>query len=350
MTDAVQAQPGLMIVSSLYPTTDRPEVGPFVARRVAALRGRGVTVRVIAASNYREGAVVRHARMVWRAFAAPGPLLGVESHVLFPAGLIGAVIARRHRVPHVTYAHGADVMVSSKRSWIHRRLAAFVARSASAVVTNSTFTSTYIEAMGVRPQVIPPGVDLAQFSPGSRAAARARTGLPSDGLIALYVGQFSLRKGADVFAKAVALAPDWRGVMVGSGDQLDLIAAADPTIILPGPVPPEDIVWWLRSADVVVVPSRVEPLGLAPIEALSCGIPVVASDIGGLAETVIDDHNGFRVPPADPRAIADALVRLSDADVRGRLAAAARLSVARHAIERVTGEMSAVWLNLGVEL
>lgn len=350
LTHAPTDRPSLLVVSSLYPTVDRPEVGPFVARRVAELRRRGTTVRVVAASNYREGAVVRHLRMVMRSLESSGPVLGVESHVLFPAGLIGALAARRHKVPHVSYAHGADVMDSARRSWIHRRLAGFVARSASAVVTNSAFTATFVEALGATPHVIAPGVDLAHFSPGPKSEARRRTDVPPEDRVALYIGRLSHRKGADVFAEAIALAPGWLGVMVGSGEWHDQIATSHPDIMLPGSVPPEDIVWWLRSADVVVVPSRVEPLGLAPVEALACGIPVIASAVGGLVETVLDDENGLLVPSGDPRALASALDRMSDAALRERLAAVARASVARHALERVSDEMSAVWLSLGVEL
>lgn len=350
LTSASTRRPSLLLISSLYPTVDRPEVGPFVARRVDALRRRGVHVEVVAAREYRSGPIARHIRMLMRSLTAPGSFVGVESHVLLPAGLIGVAAARARHIPHVTYAHGSDVIVTARRSRLHRSAARLVARSASAVVTNSRYTASFIERLGITPAVISPGVDLFRFSPGSRGDARERTGLPAEARIAMFVGRLSERKGADVFAEAVSNAAGWRGVIVGTGELEPTIVARHPAIVRAGAVPSDGVPDWLRSADVVVVPSRDEPLGLAAIEALACGIPVIASDVGGLAETIRGKSAGVLVPPGDVGAVTAALERLANDDIRAAYAAAAPASVEQHSIELATDAMAAVWAGLGVDL
>jgi glycosyltransferase involved in cell wall biosynthesis len=288
--------------------------------------------------------------MLIRSLGASGPFLGVESHVLLPAGLIGSVAARTRRIPHVTYAHGSDVIATARRSWFHRSAARYVARSASAVVTNSLYMASFVERLGVIPAVVSPGVDLLSFSPGSRRDARLQTGLPADARIAMFVGRSSQLKGADLFTEAVSKSAGWLGVIVGTGELEPAIAARHPAIVRAGTVPPDEIPSWLRSADVVVAPSRNEGLGLVAIEALACGIPVIASEVGGLAETIHDGVNGLLVVPGNSKAIIAALERIADPDVRTRLAEAAPASVAQHSIEHTTDAMAAVWAGVGVRL
>lgn len=337
----------LLLITSLYPTADRPEVGAFVRRRVEALAARGVEVTVIASDDYRRSALRRHLEIAARALQVEGRFDGVEAHVLFPLGVIGLLTARLRRLPLLVYAHGWDVQVHARRSPLHAWLARRVARGAFAVVTNSQAMADDIRRLGVEPVVIPPGVDLARFRPADRGAARARLGLPADGMVALYLGTFDRRKGADVFAAALAERPAWTGVMVGSGPLQAHLAAA-PWLRLVPPVPPDAVPAWLAAADVVVVPSRREPLGLAAIEALACGRPVIASATGGLVEVVRDEVNGLLVAPGDPRAVAGALARLAAPELRLRLGAEGPASVADHDLAVAAGRMAAVWARAGV--
>src|SRR4029078_10318300 len=105
------------------------------------------------------------------------------------------------------------------------------------------------------------------------------------------------------YAPARAAPPRWLGVMVGSGEHEAQIRARQPQIHLAGVVEPNAVPTWMQAADVVVVPSREEPLGLAAIEALACGMPIIATRTGGLAEVVRDGVNGLLVEPGDAGAI-----------------------------------------------
>jgi glycosyltransferase involved in cell wall biosynthesis len=353
-TGAAPRPSRLLLVTNTYPTPDRPEIGPFVARRVASLRARGVDVVVAGPSSYRRSSPIRHLQIAWRALTARGRFDGVEAHPLYAAGVIGLVAARLRRRPLLAYAHGGDVADYAVRSRLHRALAGWVARGAGAVVTNSRDSAGHVQRLGVTARVVSPGVDLSVFRPPAdsgedRTALRRRLGLP-DGPLALLLGTLSERKGADVFAAGVDSAPGWQGVMVGDGPLAAPLAASHPSIHQVHPVASAQVPEWLRTADVVVVPSRREPLGLAAVEALACGTPVVASNVGGLREVVRDGENGLLIPPDDPGALAGALLRLLDPDLRARLGAAGPASVADHDIHVAAALMAEVWAELGVRV
>ena len=333
----------LLLISSIYPTLERPDVGPFVERRVRSARATGTRVRAVAPTSYGGPVLIRYLKLAWAACTARGRFDGVETHVLFPTGLIGMVAARLRSIPHVVHVHGDDVAVSAQRSWLHRRLARLVARSASRVVTNSEHTASLVKQLGIEPVIVSPGVDTARFRPGDRRTARDVTGLPQDERVALFCGRIIELKGADTFAEALSDLDGWLGVMVGSGELEPFIAQRYPTISLVGGVSFDALPEWIRSADVVVVPSRRESLGLVAIEALACGVPVIASRVGGLPETVEQGRTGVLIPPGDPKAIVDALRSLEDDGLRASYAAAARVSVAGHSLDRSTEAMDALW-------
>ena len=165
----------LLLVTNMYPTPDRPQSGPFVARRVASLRARGVEVVVAGPSTYRRGAALRHLQIAWRAFTARGPFDGVEAHPVYAAGVIGLLAARLRRRPMVAFAHGSDVSVQAQRGRVARSLATWVVRGAGIVVANSADTASAVSRLGPHRQ---PRRGPEAVQPGRHPEARAapRTG------------------------------------------------------------------------------------------------------------------------------------------------------------------------------
>ncbi len=156
---------------------------------------------------------------------------------------------------------------------------------------------------------IAPGVDRALFSPGDRAAARSATGLAPAPTV-LFVGRIQPLKGLDLAVEALSLLRhrDAQLVVVGgpSGDdgadteravraQVSMLGLGDRVTWCP-PQPHHLLSSYYRAADVVVVPSRSESFGLVALEAAACGTPVVAADVGGLSQLVVDGETGLLVP------------------------------------------------------
>ncbi len=176
-----------------------------------------------------------------------------------------------------------------------------------------------------RIEIVPPGVDHAFFAPGDRAGARRALGWGS-GAVVLFVGRIQPLKGLDVAVGALAelRRNDARLVVVGgasgvAGDaevervlaQAEALGVRD-RLELVAPQPHHLLSTYYRASDVVVVPSRSESFGLVALEAAACGIPVVASAVGGLLTLVDHGRTGFLVPERDPVEFARDIDRLLD--------------------------------------
>ena len=220
------------------------------------------------------------------------------------------------------------------------------------------------DADPTRVEIVAPGVDHAFFAPGQRKQARRAVFLPEDGRMLLFVGRIQPLKGLEVaigaLAELVERVPDAFLVVVGgpsgpSGeaevDRMHKLVAdlglADRVRWIP-PQPHELLSTFYRAADVVVVPSRSESFGLVALEAAACGIPVVASAVGGLTSLVDDGRTGFLVEGRDPAAFAaacgDVLVdRTLAADLGRRAAIAARAytwSIAAARLRRLYADLT----------
>lgn len=175
-------------------------------------------------------------------------------------------------------------------------------------------------------EVIPCGTDTQTFRVLPQAEARVKLGLPETEKIVLYVGRFDPRKGIETLVRSFAqvaitdqTTPS-RLVIVGGShtDQADnweqariqqlvqdLGIAAQTTFV--GAVSHERLPLFYTAADVCVIPSHYEPFGLVAIEAMACGTPVIASNVGGLKFTVVPGETGLLVTPQDIDGFATAI-------------------------------------------
>ena len=215
-----------------------------------------------------------------------------------------------------------------------------------------------------RVHVLTPGVDRAMFAPGQRHAARAAIGLRPAPVL-LFVGRIQPLKGAELAVETLAAlragdaaGSDARLVIVGgpSGPHGDATLARlhamvaefglDGAVTFVDPLPHHLLSTYYRAADVCLVPSRSESFGLVALEAAACGTPVVASDVDGLRDNVVDGVTGFLVASRDSGTFArrvsqilgDPLLglRLGDAGARRAEGFTWRAS-ARAAIEALNG-------------
>jgi D-inositol-3-phosphate glycosyltransferase len=211
-----------------------------------------------------------------------------------------------------------------------------------------------------RVELVPPGVDHAFFSPGDRRGARVALGL-DDGPTVLFAGRVQPLKGLSVAVEALARsrAPGSRLIVVGgpSGpdgqEEWDRIAkrvvdlGLTDRVMAVDPQPHHLLSTYYRAADVVVVPSRSESFGLVALEAASCGVPVVASSVGGLRTLVDDGRTGALVEGRDAeewaRRIDEVLLDPARAArMGGEAAAAAR----RYAWSTTAGRLRRLYADL----
>ncbi|MDG2438167.1 MAG: glycosyltransferase [Ilumatobacter sp.] len=205
-----------------------------------------------------------------------------------------------------------------------------------------------------RIEIISPGVERAFFAPGAREAARHAIGFDVDRPLVLFVGRIQPLKGPDVAIRALAALQrdDVQLVLVGgsSGRNGDVQAAEAHALVdelglhdqvhFIEPQPHHILSSWYRAADVVLVPSRSESFGLVALEAAACGIPVVASAVGGLLSLVDDGETGFLIAGRRPTDFATAIATiLNDAELAASMGAAAearaRLYTWRAAADRL---------------
>lgn len=291
----------------------------------------------------------------------------IHSHY-WQSARVGAALARELRIPHVVMFHTLGEVKNRARiseSEPRRRIRAerLIARRADAVVTASRHERALLERYyGVLPQrvrTIPCGIDLERFSPRDPAEARERLGFPSAVPILLWVGRLEPLKGVDVLIEAFAQLsrPDALLLLVGGDGEADgyrreLEAIAERAgvrerVRFLGPVPHEELPWYYAAADICVVPSYYESFGLVAVEAMACGTPVVASRVGGLAETITDGVTGFLIPWRCPEPFAEKLeILLENRELRERFSAAARRAVEPLRWSRIAAEVSHLYHEL----
>ena len=195
----------------------------------------------------------------------------------------------------------------------------------SCVEEEQQFRRLYGDPQG-RIEIVAPGVEHAFFAPGERSGARFALGIDERVPVILFVGRIQPLKGPDVAIRALAELdrPDARLLVVGGasgrdGDAevsrarelVDELGLSTRVEFVP-PQPHHILSTYYRAADVVIVPSRSESFGLVALEAAACGIPVVASAVGGLQSLVDDGETGFLIAERDPAMYARAIARILD--------------------------------------
>jgi D-inositol-3-phosphate glycosyltransferase len=184
----------------------------------------------------------------------------------------------------------------------------------------------------------PPGIDHSIFKPGDRAAARKWLGLPA-GPIVLFAGRIQALKGLDVAIGALARMDHQAQLAIvggpsgraGEAEVEHLLALADglgvaSQVHLIAPQPHAQLAMFYQAADVLVMPSRSETFGLVAAEAQACGLPVIASRIGGIPFVVNDGESGILVDVGDEPGFAAALDKVvGDPDLRAAMSAAAEI-------------------------
>ncbi|NDJ17613.1 glycosyltransferase family 4 protein [Myxacorys almedinensis] len=210
-------------------------------------------------------------------------------------------------------------------------------------------------------EVIPCGTDISRFYAIPKVDARLQLGLKPTDEVIVYVGRFDPRKGIETLVRAAQLIK--RNTVDASNLRLVIVGGSDPTkpdgqerqrieqlvgelglaehTTFAGRVGHDRLPLYYTAADVCVIPSHYEPFGLVAIEAMACGTPVVASDVGGLKFSVVPEETGLLVPPQDETAFAAAIERILSDELWAR-------KLRKRASERVQQNFS--WTGVAAQL
>jgi phosphatidylinositol alpha-1,6-mannosyltransferase len=231
---------------------------------------------------------------------------------------------------------------------LFRALARFAFRQAALLTVNSESLRDSVVALGADPEkfdMIIYGTDPHTLRPDRAGVAelRARLGISNDVVILLCVGRMAPKKGFDVLLRAMS-EPALRelavvAVMVGEGDEktawqrlADELGIAA-RVHWVGNVPKYEIGVYYNLADLLVMPSVSRPadgLNVCVLDAMSCGKPVVGSNVAGNPLAIVDGETGLITPEQDEAALAQALARLvDDAELRWRMGMAGRARIER---------------------
>lgn len=281
------------------------------------------------------------------------------------SGIATQLAARTCGVPTVQTFHALGVV---KRRYqglqdtsppARLKLERLVARNASwvaATCTDEVFELTRLGRSRTRISVVPCGVDLEKFTTEGPVADRGATHR------IVSVGRMVPRKGFDTMIEALPAIADAELVIVGGPPAAELdgdpevrrlrVLAADigvaERVSFTGSVARADMPALLRSADVVACTPWYEPFGIVPLEAMACGVPVVASAVGGMLDTVVHDVTGRLVTPQRPRELAEAVCSiLRDSFLRRSLGLAGRdRACARYSWGRVAADTLRIYEGL----
>ena len=309
------------VLTTSYPRYPGDAAGRFVADAVERLRAH-VAVEVVSPQDFRHfGIAYGHGiagnlkTRPWLVPLAPAMLAAyaraarrVDADLLTAHWLPSGWVAARTGRPFVLQVWGTDLELARRLPAVARS----ILRRARLVIAASTELGRATEQLGAREvRVIPSGVDLPP-----------EVGEEAEPPEVLYAGRLSEEKGV---LELVAAADGMRVVVAGDGPLRPRVPNAL------GFVPHEQLQQLYARAAVVACPSRREGFGVACLEAMAHGRPVVAADVGGLRDLVVDGETGYLVPPRDVPALRAALGRLLvDRELRRRLGDAGR----RRAAER----------------
>jgi len=253
------------------------------------------------------------------------------------SGWVGMELKKRQGTKQVHTYHSLGVikyntienipLVASQRLLVEKQ----VLETAERIVATSPQEQEHMRSLVSKKgeiNIIPCGTDIKRFGSVERQAARETLGIDPETKVVLYVGRFDPRKGIETLVRAMRESKFYESkqlqLIIGGGctpgnsdeKERDRIASIvnelgmSECTSFPGCLSREILPAYYAAADVCVVPSHYEPFGLVAIEAMACGTPVVASDVGGLQFTVVNEETGLLVPPQNVPAFNHAIDRI----------------------------------------
>lgn len=248
----------------------------------------------------------------------------IHAHFIWPNGFVGAKLKKEYRIPFVVTAHGYDIYDLPFRDAEWKERTEAILNAADVVVTVSNSNRECVKRLNVTApvKVVPNGFRHDLFYPMGMETCRKALNLPINRKILLSVGNLVEVKGythlIDAISEVVRERTDILCLIVGRGElkhRLEKKVSSlglEQYVRLIGGKPHSEIPLWMNACDLFVLPSLRESFGIVQVEAMACGKPVVATKNGGSEEIVTPGKTGLLCDVADPRGLAESIVRALD--------------------------------------
>jgi len=216
--------------------------------------------------------------------------------------------------------------------------------------------------------VIPPGVNVSRFYPIPSDEAKMYIGLQPEDRMILFVGRIEPLKGVDTLLEAMSClqmkesrpvhlaiiggdpsaSPEEMNVEMARLKNLCEVLGLDQSVVFLGVRDQDKLSYYYSAAEVVVMPSHYESFGMVALEAMACGTPVIASEVGGLAYLVRDGETGFTIPAEEPETLCEKLSwLLNDDELHAKMSAQAAAYAQDYAWENIAKQIVDVYEGLG---
>ena len=245
----------------------------------------------------------------------------IHAHFVYRPGYVAAILGKILRKPVIITAHGSDIHQNlySEDTVIRKRTINALQCSKCIIAVSENLKNMIIdEGFGDKTFVIPCGFSYSKIFQMDANKCRVKLFLETNKKILLFIGNLVAVKGVDVLIEAFRIVRDKIDnidlLIVGDGPESDSLKQQVYKIGLKGMVyflgrkNHTEIPLYVNASDILAVPSRNEGRSVAIIEALACGKPVVASRVGGIPETIVNDKLGILVEKENPVALAEGII------------------------------------------
>lgn len=311
----------VFVISNMYPSKEHLAYGIFVKNQVEQLEREGIETVLAVNTNPATGKknviakYLKWAQQFMRVFRANKRNISLtHSHYVFPSGMFSYYLKKRHNIPYIVTAHGGDINKMAKKGGQIREFTEKILQSADHVIAVGEELAATIETTfhvkSDKISVMSMGIDRTVFKKADDKKQCAKElGMDSDQTNFLFVGNIIREKGVTELVRAfnkVTESLPQRAALYCIGSTKDSnftskvkeLAKDNTAIHFIEPMPQQELARYFQAADVFVLPSYIEGLGLVALEAMSCGTPVIASDVGGL-HYMLADGAGVLVPSKD---------------------------------------------------
>lgn len=323
----------VLVITNMYPTEENKSFGIFVKNQVDALVKRGLEVDVAAITDPRAGKLnVMKKYFTWmlstlQAFLSKGKQYEVvHAHYVFPSGLLGYFFKKRFRTRLIVTAHGGDIDKMARKSpWIYKWTKKILHEADHVIAVGQELYDTIHHEFRVekeRLSIINMGVNREVFKPILKEEARKLCGIEDGTRPILFVGNIIKQKGllelVDAVSKLVRTYPQIQLYLIGAThnesfkrELIERIKAGniENHVTYLGVKKQREVAESMAAAEVFVLPSHIEGFGLVALEAMSCGTPVVGTNVGGL-KVLLDNDAGKIVPSQNDEALTEAIADL----------------------------------------